>query len=98
MKIKHIVLFTLKDGITRDDDRVQEAADFSASHARHIPDIQTWETGFDTSRRVISADFAIVGTFSDSEAVARYLDHPHHRAGVAKWREIAHWTVVDLPV
>ncbi|MGC7102839.1 Dabb family protein [Amycolatopsis lurida] len=98
MKIKHIVLFTLKEGISTDDDRVQEAADFSASHARHIPDIQTWETGFDTSRRAISADFAIVGTFADAEAVARYLDHPHHRTGVAKWREIAHWTVVDLTV
>lgn len=97
MTVKHIVLFTLKNGIDIDDARVQQAAMFSASHVDNIADIRSWETGFDIGRRrAVSADFAVIGTFSDTDAVARYLMHPHHRDGVAKWREIARWTVIDL--
>ena len=98
MAVKHIVLFTLKDGFAPEDERVREAAAFSASHVEHISEIQGWELGFDTSHRAVSADFAIVGTFSDSAAVTRYLEHPHHHEGIARWRDIATWTVVDLAV
>lgn len=96
MTIRHIVLFHLHDDVSVDDDRVRAAAAFSATHVDHIPDIQTWETGFDLSRRAASADFVVIGTFTDRAAISRYLDHPHHRAGVAKWGEIARWTVADI--
>ncbi|MGJ7908017.1 Dabb family protein [Actinopolyspora sp. H202] len=96
MTIHHIVLFTLNANLTREDPRVLAAAEFSESHREHIPEILTWWTGFDTSCRQISADFAVIGTFRDMSAVDRYLDHPHHREGVATWSALASWTVIDL--
>jgi hypothetical protein len=96
MTIRHIVLFTLNEGVTRQDPRVAAAAELSKSHGGHITDILTWTTGFDVGRRGISADFAVSGTFADMGAVARYLDHPHHRLGVAAWSPLATWAVIDL--
>jgi hypothetical protein len=93
--IRHIVLFTLKPGISRDDTRVAAAASLAASHREHIPEILEWQTGFDCGRRAISADFAVMGTFEDMDAVSRYLDHPHHRQGISAWDDLATWTVVD---
>lgn len=96
MTIRHIVLFTLNEGIERHDPRVLEAAKLSESHHEHISEILTWQTGFDVSGRSISADFAVAGTFNDASALARYMDHPHHRKGVEAWRDLASWTVIDL--
>ena len=96
MTIRHIVLFTLNPDVSREDPRVLAAAELSESHREHVPDILTWWTGFDAGRREISADFAVIGTFTDMSAVARYLDHPHHRQGVVAWSALASWTVIDL--
>lgn len=95
MTVQHIVMFTLKSGISRQDARVVAAARLSESHRVNIPEILTWWTGFDIGNRPISADFAIVGTFADMAAVGRYLNNPHHRRGVKAWKSIASWTVID---
>ena len=96
MTIRHMVLFTLRPDVDREDPRVLAAADLSRSHAEHIPEIDQWWAGFDIGRRQISADFAVVGTFADLDAVTRYLNHPHHRRGAAAWGALASWTVIDV--
>ncbi|MBF6331835.1 Dabb family protein [Nocardia transvalensis] len=96
MTVRHIVLFTLNPGVGRSDARVAAAAALSESHREHIPEILEWWTGFDCGNRSISADFAVMGRFEDMDAVARYLEHPHHREGVSAWSSVASWTVIDL--
>ena len=96
MSVRHIVLFTLHSGITRDDCRVTEAAQLSDEHFEQIDDILEWWSGFNISERDVAADFAVIGRFADRAAVTRYLHHPHHQMGVEAWRRLADWIVIDV--
>jgi hypothetical protein len=96
--IRHVVLFRFRDGVDWSDPRAAEAEAATAAHPAHIPEILAWEHGRNLNSRAAGYDFALIGTFADLSAVERYLVHPDHRDGVAKWREIATWVVVDILV
>ena len=94
--MRHIVLFTLQEGISVDDQGVLEAARLSEEHPRHISEIREWWCGFDVSGRDIAADFMVMGVFDSTDALDRYMAHAHHRQGVRAWREVAEWKVIDV--
>ncbi|WP_043266811.1 Dabb family protein [Streptomyces sp. CT34] len=95
--LNHVVLFKFRPGVTWDDPRALQAERASRRHPVHIPEILSWECGRNTTDRDIGYDFAVIGRFSDHQAVESYLSHPDHVQGVELWREIATWAVVDFP-
>ncbi|WP_307854066.1 Dabb family protein [Streptomyces tagetis] len=92
------MLFKFKDGLDWSDPRAAEAESVTRQHPRHIPEIVHWQCGRNVSGRPIAHDFALVGDFTDRQAVDRYLTHPDHVRGVELWRAIADWSVVDFEV
>ncbi|GGS88604.1 Dabb family protein [Streptomyces chromofuscus] len=93
--IRHLVLFKLDEGVERDDPRVVEGVAAFRALDGTIPEIRTWELGWNFSDRPIAYDFAINSSFDDPAALGRYLEHPAHQAGVALWREFATWVIAD---
>ncbi|MGV9558993.1 Dabb family protein [Streptomyces sp. NPDC003401] len=93
--IRHLVLFKLDEGVTRDDPRVVEGEAAFRALGGQIEELRFWELGWNTSDRPIAYDFAINSAVEDAEALKRYLEHPAHQAGVALWREFATWVVAD---
>lgn len=92
----HVVAFTLKPGISREDPRVRTAAAISAAHPEVIPEIKDWVYGWDTSYRNDSADFLVVGTFHTDSDYAAFQAHPDHQRGKEAWIQVAKWIVVDI--
>jgi hypothetical protein len=93
--IRHLVLFKLNDGVSRDDPQVAAAAETWSDLGGKIPEVQYWETGWNVSDRPIAYDFAINSAVADREALQRYLAHPAHQEGVAEWRQFSTWIIAD---
>ncbi|MFR0363374.1 Dabb family protein [Streptomyces sp. MCC20] len=93
--IRHLVLFKLNEGVTRDDPRVAAGEEAFRSLDGKIPEIRFWELGWNLSDRPIAYDFALNSGFADAAALRRYVEHPEHQAGVALWKEFATWVVAD---
>ncbi|MDX3531681.1 Dabb family protein [Streptomyces sp. ID05-39B] len=93
--IRHLVLFKLNEGVTRDDPRVVEGEAAFRALGGQIEELRSWELGWNISDRPIAYDFAINSAVEDADALKRYLEHPAHQAGVALWREFATWVVAD---
>ncbi|MFI6344999.1 Dabb family protein [Streptomyces sp. NPDC050560] len=96
--IRHLVLFKLNDGVTRDDPRVTEGVEAFRALGGQIPELTGWEAEWNISDRPIAQDFAINATVEDAAALRRYLDHPAHQAGVALWRAFATWVMADYEI
>lgn len=94
--IRHVVLFELARAVTADDPRVQRAVEAEHRLAGQVPEGRSWRFGQSVTRRDGCADFAGVGDFESLAALARFLEHPAHRAAAARWRDLATWTVADL--
>ncbi|MDQ0794225.1 Dabb family protein [Streptomyces sp. B1I3] len=94
--ISHIVCFRFLPGITWADPRAVEAESISRAHPQHIPDIESWTAGRNTTVREVAHDFAVIGRFADRDALERYQTHPDHQRGVRAWKELSTWVVVDL--
>ncbi|MFB7542891.1 Dabb family protein [Streptomyces zaomyceticus] len=93
--IRHLVLFKLNDGVTRDEPRVVAGVEAFRALGDQIPELRFWECDWNITDRPIAYDFAINSAVEDKEALQRYLDHPAHQAGVAQWREFATWVIAD---
>ncbi|MFD3521683.1 Dabb family protein [Streptomyces sp. NPDC058653] len=93
--IRHLVLFKLNEGISRDEPRVVAGARAFMELGDKIPELESWEAAWNTSDRPIAQDFAINASVADSGALARYLEQPDHQAAVAQWREFATWVIAD---
>ncbi|MEU9668660.1 Dabb family protein [Streptomyces bobili] len=93
--IRHLVLFKLNEGVTRDDPRVVEGEAAFRALGGQIEELRSWELGWNISDRPIAYDFAINSAVEDADALKRYIEHPAHQAGVALWREFATWVVAD---
>ncbi|MFD5735104.1 Dabb family protein [Streptomyces sioyaensis] len=93
--IRHLVLFKLNDGVSRDEERVQAGARAFAALESEIPELTSWESGWNVTDRPIAYDFAINSAVSDTDALTRYLEHPAHQAAAAQWREFATWVIAD---
>ncbi|MBQ0827864.1 Dabb family protein [Streptomyces tagetis] len=93
--IRHLVLFKLNEGVTRDDPRVVAGVEAFRGLGDRIEELRFWECAWNISDRPIAYDFAINSAVEDADALRRYLDHPAHQAGVALWREFATWVIAD---
>ncbi|MFI1713478.1 Dabb family protein [Streptomyces litmocidini] len=93
--IRHLVLFKLNDGVSRDEPRVVAGVEAFRALGGQIPELKFWECDWNITDRPIAYDFAINSAVEDEGALQRYLDHPAHQAGVAQWREFATWVIAD---
>ncbi|CAM5451998.1 hypothetical protein GCM10010222_56200 [Streptomyces tanashiensis] len=93
--IRHLVLFKLNDGVSRDEPRVVAGVEAFRALGDQIPELRFWECDWNITDRPIAYDFAINSAVEDKDALQRYLDHPAHQAGVAQWREFATWVIAD---
>ncbi|GAA2083295.1 Dabb family protein [Kitasatospora saccharophila] len=96
--IRHLVLFKLNEGVTKDDPRAVAGAAAFAELGALVPELREWECGWNFTDRDIARDFAINSLVEDREALAAYLGHPAHQAAAAQWREFATWVIADLEV
>lgn len=96
--IRHLVLFKLNEGVTKDDPRAVAGAAVFAELGSRIPQLREWECGWNVTDRDIAYDFAINSLVDDAEALQSYLAHPAHQEGVAHWKTFATWVIADLPV
>jgi hypothetical protein len=93
--LKHIVMFTCREGVAAQDPRVIEAYERLAQLPGQIAEVRAWEMGRNVSGRDIACDFALYSAFDDQDALQRYSDHPAHRAVVGLLREVCTWRIVD---
>lgn len=96
--IRHLVLFKLNEGVSRDEPRVAAGAKAFAELGALVPEVESWECGWNLSDRPIAYDFAINSSVADAGALRRYLDHPAHQAAVAPWTEFATWVIADYEI
>lgn len=93
--IRHLVLFKLNEGVSRDEERVQAGARAFAELKGQIPELEFWECAWNITDRPIAHDFAINSAVADTDALKRYIEHPAHQAAAAQWREFATWVIAD---
>ncbi|MFF4604046.1 Dabb family protein [Streptomyces sp. NPDC001339] len=93
--IRHLVLFKLNDGVSRDEERVQAAVRAFEALKGDIAELAFWECAWNITERPIAYDFAINSAVADKDALQRYLEHPAHQAAAAQWREFATWVIAD---
>jgi hypothetical protein len=96
--IRHLVLFKLDEGVSRDEPRVAAGARGFAELGALVPEVRSWECGWNISERPIAYDFAITSSVEDADALTRYLEHPAHVAAVAPWAEFATWVIADYEI
>jgi hypothetical protein len=81
--IRHVVLFRWKPEATN------EQKQLVAAELRRLPplvaSIQSLEIGVDAGLNEGNADFAVTADFDDEAGYRAYVDHPAHRAVVAKY-------------
>jgi hypothetical protein len=93
--IKHIVLFKVRDDVSRDDPRVGGVFGILRALPDRINVIQQWEVGENFSDRPIAVDYSLFSSFPSREDLARYIDHPAHREVVGLLQEVCTWQVCD---
>ena len=96
--IRHLVLFKLHEGITKDDPRALAAAEGFVGLDKEIPALLEWQVGWNVSPRDVAYDFAINSLVADEEALQAYATHPAHVAAAKRILEIATLVVADFEV
>ncbi|MBY8877598.1 Dabb family protein [Actinacidiphila acidipaludis] len=96
--IRHLVLFKLNEGVERDEPRVVAGARAFAELGPRIPEVASWECGWNITDRPVAYDFAINSSVADADALQRYLVHPAHQEAVAPWGEFATWVIADYEI
>ncbi|MGI5259190.1 Dabb family protein [Streptomyces angustmyceticus] len=93
--IRHLVLFKLNEGVSRDEERVRAGVRAFQALEGEIPELTFWECAWNITDRPIAYDFAINSAVADADALKRYIEHPAHQAAAAQWREFATWVIAD---
>ncbi|MFI0785307.1 Dabb family protein [Streptomyces lydicus] len=93
--IRHLVLFKLNDGVSRDEERVQAGVRAFEALKDQIEELTFWECAWNITDRPIAYDFAINSAVADRDALTRYIEHPAHQAAAGQWREFATWVIAD---
>ncbi|QKW51037.1 Dabb family protein [Streptomyces buecherae] len=93
--IRHLVLFKLNEGVSRDEERVVAGVKAFQELDGVVPELTFWECAWNITDRPIAHDFAINSAVADRDALTRYLEHPAHQAAAARWREFATWVIAD---
>lgn len=84
--IKHIVLVTFKQGVTKE--QTEEIEKRLAALPAVIPEIKSYHFGLNINP-VKSYDFVLVSEFADMEAVGRYKIQPDHAAAAQFIRDLS---------
>jgi hypothetical protein len=95
-RVHHLVLFKLKPGIEKTDERFRAAIVLLQELSKEIPQIIDLRAGENFSERPIAADYGLLVLLANDKALQVYLEHPAHKAAVAIWKEIADWTIADF--
>jgi plasmid stabilization system protein ParE len=96
--IRHIVLFTLREGVAAADERVRNAfAELEGLHDK-IGLIREWEVGRNFSGRPIAVDYALNSTFDSREDLDAYIGHEAHQAVVVLLKEVCTWVLCDYVI
>lgn len=93
--LKHIVMFKLKEGIARDDERVQHAVELIENLPNQINTIVSFELGWDISQKPHSFDYATSWLFHDLAGLEVYNKHPAHLDVLDATREIFEAKIAD---
>lgn len=96
--IRHIVLFKLKDGLTRDDPRVQASSSALTVLGPTLAPVLSWETHWCFGSRPISHDFALICDVADEAGLKAYLTDPEHQKVSAGLSEVFTFAVGDFTV
>jgi hypothetical protein len=94
--IRHIVLFKLKDGLTRDDPRVQAVSSALTTLGPTLAPVLSWETHWCFGSRPVSHDFALVCDVADEAGLAAYQNDAEHQKVSAELREVFTLAVGDF--
>ena len=94
--VHHLVLFKLKPGISKEDDRFKKAVAMLDLLPKQIPGIQDFRAGVNFSQRPVAVDYGLMVILQDEKGLYEYLEHPAHKAAAAAWREIADWNIADF--
>lgn len=95
-RLHHLVLFKLKNGIEKKDERCIRAMNLLQGLKKEIPHILDFRAGENFSSRPIAADFGLMVVLENEQSLQNYLEHPSHKAAVAAWKEIADWNIADF--
>ena len=95
-QVTHLVLFKLKQGVTKADDRYKLALTKTKVLPRKIMDMEDCSMGENFSPRPVAYDFGLSVVFSSRKRLENYLIHPAHLEAVEVWKEIADWNIVDF--
>ena len=96
--IRHIVLFKLKDGLTRDDPRVQASSSALTALGPALAPVLSWETHWCFGSRPVSHDFALICDVADEAGLKAYLTDPEHQKVSAGLSEVFTFAVGDFTV
>ncbi|WP_035847448.1 Dabb family protein [Kitasatospora azatica] len=96
--IRHLVLFKLNEGISKDDERALAAHKAFEGLDQQIPELLEWQHGWNVSPREVAYDYALNSLVADQNALQAYATHPDHVAAAHQWREIATLVVADFEV
>lgn len=94
--IRHIVLFTLHEGVSWRDPRAARAVEVAGRVGGEVPELLSWYAGKNTSDRAVACDFVVVGLLRNQHDLERYLDNPFHQQAIRIWREISDWVIADV--
>ena len=96
--IRHLVLFKLNEGVSKDDERVVAGVKAFEELGSLIPELREWECAWNITERDIAYDFAINSLVEDRESLRTYIAHPAHQAAAGQWRTFATWVIADIEV
>jgi hypothetical protein len=94
--LHHLVLFKLKPGVEKSDERFKKAVALLEELPREIPQIIDFRGGENFSERPVAYDYGLMVLLANEKSLQLYLDHPAHKAVAAAWKEIAEWNIADF--
>jgi Stress responsive A/B Barrel Domain len=82
--IRHIVLFKLREGLSRADAQVVATREALADLGPTLPMVRAWEVRQCFGDKPASHDFILISEFDDEADLAQYAVDPDHQVVVAK--------------
>ena len=95
--IRHIVLARFKPEISEDEKK--EILASLKELPEKIPEILSYEVGFDFFRSDRSYDIGLASTFAELNSLSQYLKHPIHMQVAARFRSASdHMAILDMEI
>jgi len=94
-QVTHLVLFKLKEGVSKEDEQYKNAILLAKTLPVKIKEIEDCSMGENFSTRPIAFDFGLTVIFASRKNLSAYLAHPAHLELVEAWKKISDWNVVD---